>query len=198
MFSKTLLRIAILLLSVNVLFSCKKEPAAAVQDQPIVENTRAQFSGFTIEEAKSAFYDWKSKQDFTSRRSASGAINTRSEDPGPYYYLWSIVEPLWDFADEGHIVMDGAHTLTYVPIKPIPNLYFGERGQARLVFFDMPDGEVGFRIIAYIAGSTYYQENNHTIDAGNFSGAIYQIDVDGYLVLPFVTEGGGDHREVCY
>lgn len=190
MFSKTLLRIAILLLSMSVLFSCKKEPEVAVQDQPIVENGSARFSGFTLEEARLAFYDWRSQQDFSRGRSVAGAVTARSEDPGPYYYLWHAVEPLWDFASEGYVVTGGAHTLTYVPIKPIPSLYFGGRGRARLVFFDMPDGEIGFRIIAYIADSTCFQENNHTIEAENFTGVIYQIDTDGNLVLPFVAKGG--------
>jgi len=174
----------------SVLFSCKKEPEVAVQDQPIVENGSARFSGFTLEEARSAFYDWRSQQDFSRGRSVAGAVTARSEDPGPYYYLWHTVEPLWDFASEGHVVTGGAHTLTYVPIKPIPSLYFGERGRARLVFFDMPDGGVGFRIIAYIADSTYFQENNYAIQAENFTGVIYQIDGNGNLVLPFVAKGG--------
>ncbi|MCB9301287.1 MAG: hypothetical protein H6566_11605 [Lewinellaceae bacterium] len=101
-----------------------------------------------------------------------------------------MVQPLGDFAQEGQVVMDGAHTLTYVPIDPIPNLYFGERSQARLVFFDRPDGAIGFRLLAYLADSTYFEGCNHNIRSEDFTGVIYQIDTTGRLVLPFVANNG--------
>ena len=83
MFSKTLLRIAILLLSVNVLFSCKKEPENLVAQNTVSSaQFKNGFAKYSWSEKEAEFFSLNTHKKFQS----SGSLESRNDELVDFIY----------------------------------------------------------------------------------------------------------------
>jgi hypothetical protein len=171
-----------LILATLIALACNKETFRTTQP---VENEIIKKDVSGLPKIPDIKYLKEKYEDFIKNLNSRSNLTSDVKIP-----LWEKLQLDFDRTDLNLLVLNQSHYISYVPFKPIKELFLAKRGLSKVVAIPNKNGDIEFRIIVFSGDEAYMKRKNFKIDISDFTGTVYELDANLNMINPHVLKNG--------